>query len=242
MATTTNGILTRKNLNSYGPITSWSSNTDKCVIYSEITKPSTIMNCVSTGTVEPTKAVKYGSSNLVNLFDKTNGTDTDNTGGFLSFEFSFPSSNNGAAEILQIVVKTNNLVFTLNNADYFSGNVTWTPSAINVTHARTGDSNSYLPGKSYSEKINLYNYWYYKNISNDYVSYSGSMTFEIYVGPTTTLKPGVGNGTYSYETGTLGGTACRIYKLNATTAAIKTSFSKLQTANGYELSYRLIED
>ncbi len=237
MATTTNGILTRGNLNSSGPITAWSSDTNKCVIYSEITKPSKIMNYVATGTVEPTKAVKTGSSNLVKLFDET----TSSTGGFLSFNFSFPSSNNGAAEILQIVVKTNNLVFTLNNADYFSENVTWTPSAINVTHARTGDSNSYLPGKSYSEKINLNDYWYYKNISNDYVSYSGSMTFEFYVGPSTTLAPGVGSGTYTYETGTLGGSPCRIYTINATTSAIKNSFSKLQTAIGYEYSYRLIK-
>ena len=43
MATKTNGILTKANINAMGPITSWSSNTNECVSYNDLYS-SSLMN------------------------------------------------------------------------------------------------------------------------------------------------------------------------------------------------------
>jgi hypothetical protein len=220
-----------------GPIQSWSDNLTKCVLCKELNKPTALMNCVIEGNVLSTNVNKTVKSEIPTLlFEKTDGV---NTGGFLKIVFNLPSSNNGEAVLKRIVIKTNNLVFTLYNARKFSNNVTWTPTPINKTHNRTGYANDWKPGKSYTENIMISNYWYYKDLDDDYVSCSGSLTLEICVGPNTTLAPAAGNGTIPYTTGILNGSSVKIYKI--TVSSPKIVFNKLQYTNGQEYKYRLIQ-
>jgi hypothetical protein len=52
MSTSTNGILTRADINSFGPVTAYTSNTTKCVTFNDFSSTSSsLVNCLITGTV-----------------------------------------------------------------------------------------------------------------------------------------------------------------------------------------------
>lgn len=140
MATTTNGILTKSNINEMGPITTWSSNLNECVTFGDIYSISLLNVRMNDDSVSTDRTKLVRKDKIVKHFTRDIGGVKVNFKNKMTKEINFGGASVSIIIPNSVQIATGDWINTSNNTVTYSGTSFTMSNPLNMWSSGSGSS------------------------------------------------------------------------------------------------------